>query len=677
MIIQVEGGIKQVEKRLFKRIIINFIGIGVISIVLISLVTYIKNKNEVYRDIDQMLEQVILRYEAAQQEIESKLELYETDYLNRVQAVEFMLEQNENLRTQEGIKEIKKMMGVESIYIIDYSGEIILSSEEETLGLNLLEHEEAKSIWGLIRGSDQRDYVISMDGKNILEKEPKSYISIKSRVKDYAVVQIGMKKGVITELKEESSIGQILKNTPTIYDRLICAIDATSGKMLGITVNNEQKLVFDDVHSEEELIELLKHSKQDSFAKINGKYNFFKAKQVDDIFLVLGQKANSIFQMVIMQIISITGLITTILIIAAYVFKKYFKQYFVNDLSMIENNIKDIVTGNFNVHFQSENKEFLSLVEILNKWKDAYKNKAYRMTKIVSDIGPKIAVFECLYYIQSNFFTDNMKAILEVDDVKWKQIESKPEAFEKYIKSLLRQEDTNGLIYINNKFLQIKCYSVEQEFYGIIIDRTEEIQDKEQTATRLKEAEEAAERDYLTNLLNRIGFEKRVREALEQAPNEGLMILFDLDNFKQINDCLGHPEGDKVLRLVGNFLRSEFRKDDIVGRLGGDEFVVFINQSMPVKVLANKLDKLLVHIRQRLDYYYQHYNISISIGITYVNSRKKGYKDVYKYADLALYMAKKQGKDRYYINEQSECCMYTQCIQCMDQCVKENTYLKE
>ena len=638
------------EKKLFKKLSLNFALIGGIFIVVFFLILYGKSKIESYQRLEDILNQVSTRYDLKVKEIEGKVALYQKDYLNRAQAVDFILKNNIDMRNAEGLQEIKRLMGVESIYVIGHSGEILLSTKEETLGLNLLEYEEAKTFWGLITGSDSKDYAIDLEATNIIEDIPKSYIGVKSSVDDYAIIQIGMQKSEDNTLDKKDTMVELLRSTPTVYERFVCAIDEITGELLGITVNNEQSVVFNNIHSKEELIDLLKQSNKMGLTKINGKYYFFKARYIDQMFLVSGEDTSIILDTLLLQVVYQASIISVISLALLYGLKKYFRYYIINDLVMMESTVKEVVTGNFKVDFKAQNEGFYPLVGTLNDWKDSYKNKSDRMTQIVTDIGSRIAVFECLYYIQSNFFTDNMQSILELEDREWNRIKSKPEDFEKYIRGLVGLGNEDGIVCMRDKCIQIKFHSVNQEFYGMIVDKTIEIKNQEQTANALKKAREDAEKDYLTKLLNRKGFEKRVRYSLEEIGHEGIMFIFDLDNFKRINDSLGHPEGDKVLGLIGTFLRSEFRQEDIIGRLGGDEFVVFIQRNIPIEVLTKKLDKMLEDARQRLAHYNE-YNVSISIGVTYVTSEQMGYKDVYKSADIALYKAKQLGKDRYYIND--------------------------
>ena len=184
----------------------------------------------------------------------------------------------------------------------------------------------------------------------------------------------------------------------------------------------------------------------------------------------------------------------------------------------------------------------------------------------------------------------------------------------------------------------------------------------------LSRARTEAERDKLTGLYNRRGMEGRVETLLKQEAPEGTFVLFDLDNFKRINDAEGHPEGDRVLERFGECLRECFRKDDSLGRLGGDEFAALISGPVPDERLEEIFRTVMSDVRERIGIYYKEYGVSVSIGAVPIDGKVRTYKGLYKCADTALYIAKYQGKDRYYINHEKISCMKKECIRCREDC---------
>lgn len=112
-----------------------------------------------------------------------------------------------------------------------------------------------------------------------------------------------------------------------------------------------------------------------------------------------------------------------------------------------------------------------------------------------------------------------------------------------------------------------------------------------------KEKEELrrlAERDWLTGVLNRGAIEREVNEHLKKK-KAGTMIVFDLDNFKQVNDRYGHIVGDQLLQFIGEILKKMATRDALVGRVGGDEFAIF----SPYPATSAEMDLRCARIRER------------------------------------------------------------------------------
>ena len=153
--------------------------------------------------------------------------------------------------------------------------------------------------------------------------------------------------------------------------------------------------------------------------------------------------------------------------------------------------------------------------------------------------------------------------------------------------------------------------------------------------------------DALTGLPNRNKLARYLDDALllkEHAPALSLLMI-DLDNFKPINDSLGHPAGDAVLQEVATRLRESTRDNDIVARLGGDEFVVVLNGMDSHAEIDKFCTRLIGSLHQPVVFEHHPLHIGASIGIAL--SRHHGYVpgDLIRYADIALYQAKSEGKN--------------------------------
>ena len=162
-----------------------------------------------------------------------------------------------------------------------------------------------------------------------------------------------------------------------------------------------------------------------------------------------------------------------------------------------------------------------------------------------------------------------------------------------------------------------------------------------------KDLENKADSDLLTGLNNKITTERKIDECLtNENDTHHMMLLFDIDNFKKINDTMGHAFGDLVLKTLGEQLSQEFRKTDILGRLGGDEFVIFLRDIKTEDVIKMEADKILNFFKSFKVGDYVKYSATASIGVAMYPDDGKNFEELYKAADNALYEAKKQGKNR-------------------------------
>ncbi|MGL6007869.1 MAG: diguanylate cyclase domain-containing protein [Culicoidibacterales bacterium] len=149
--------------------------------------------------------------------------------------------------------------------------------------------------------------------------------------------------------------------------------------------------------------------------------------------------------------------------------------------------------------------------------------------------------------------------------------------------------------------------------------------------------------DSLTELANRSYFEYEVTQWLKLY-HSGVFIILDLDNFKKVNDTLGHNEGDKLLIETAKKLQSIFRKDDIIARLGGDEFVIFLPNPTELDVIQFRVEETLKRIEKTYKNPTGDIHLTVSIGAAIVDDNLCEYVELYEHADKALYEAKKQGK---------------------------------
>lgn len=168
------------------------------------------------------------------------------------------------------------------------------------------------------------------------------------------------------------------------------------------------------------------------------------------------------------------------------------------------------------------------------------------------------------------------------------------------------------------------------------------------TAKDISYIKNKARTDALTGILNRSGFREIVAMSLTADTENGILLIIDLDNFKLINDNLGHPEGDHVLKRFASILEGYFnRNKDIVARIGGDEFAVFVGRPIGREEANAMIKKFIALFHENFDEEYAQQNFSVSIGASYVKENDSKYELLYKSADNALYDVKRNGKNNF------------------------------
>ena len=153
------------------------------------------------------------------------------------------------------------------------------------------------------------------------------------------------------------------------------------------------------------------------------------------------------------------------------------------------------------------------------------------------------------------------------------------------------------------------------------------------------------ERDRVTGLLNKSAFWSAGKRTVEGAPNDKLaLLIFDFDDFKEINEQFGHVMGDKVIAMIAEALNKGFRRTDLVGRIGGDEFAVLMSNLPPESVVRNKANQI---IREAIIVYSKELHIaaSVSAGVAFLE-KMDTFEDAFERASQALYEAKSNGKSR-------------------------------
>jgi len=156
--------------------------------------------------------------------------------------------------------------------------------------------------------------------------------------------------------------------------------------------------------------------------------------------------------------------------------------------------------------------------------------------------------------------------------------------------------------------------------------------------------------DILTDLPNRLNLKEKIQNVLidaEKNAKKFAVIFLDLDHFKNINDTLGHDIGDALLKRVAAMLKESVSQDTLIARIGGDEFIMVVSDFNDQNELVPTINNLLNNFRKDLLIKGYLLRLSASIGVSLYPDDAQNVKDLMKYADIAMYKAKGDGRDNF------------------------------
>ncbi|SHJ70758.1 sensor domain-containing diguanylate cyclase [Tepidibacter formicigenes] len=281
-----------------------------------------------------------------------------------------------------------------------------------------------------------------------------------------------------------------------------------------------------------------------------------------------------------------------------------------------------------------DNKEILYVNDAFKK----YVNFDYEEIKANPRIWTKMLHPYDKKMVDSELTLDNML----------KELETK-----KIIKKELRIKTDHGMKWIKAKITPV--YNSEGKIYrivGIGQDITDEKKLRQKLKRALSKTKRLAMYDELTNLYNRRAFWKEANKEIQRIIRNGgklVIIMADIDNFKEINDTYGHDVGDKVLKHFSNILKINIRKYDIVARLGGEEFVILLKNVGKEEGLkkSEKVRKQIEKNKVFIKSTNKNIKYTVSFGISEITDKDNySIEKAIKRADCALYKSKEQGRNK-------------------------------
>ncbi len=578
------------------------------------------------------------------------INLFTTDYLNRSNFARYYISENKNHElTDDEWQRFLDILEVNSISIVDEKGIVTQSSNAENIGVNFYKNEELSAFLPIIEGKEDQEYVLDFNSKILKSGDFNALFGTPIAENQKGMILMEINNSIYEQYTGVTNVATFLDTIPTEESRTLFVAD-DEANILGITKNNEQYIHADN------LPDLLKKAEDNAIkAEINGEMHLLLTKKVNDYYV--GYMSNigeikHISQGYFIQFVLLLIILSIVITISLYFLIHHF---ILIDIDMITKKAHQFTSGDSGVQFEAtKTKELNQLSEELNRVLRVIQSRNERISTIASLMGEGFGAYEYYADLNQAYYSKNVPYLLGVstdEECKEKIIEY----YQNHVSDLQKKgkiEIEEIMTVAPGRMIKIRRNILKDSSYGFLEDISVENARTKQLIQSLEEEKEKNYIDSLTGIYNRTKVKEYIDDFVSKDTNmQGVMILMDLDNFKSINDQLGHMEGDLVLKKFAEILITQFRTSDIVARLGGDEFIVFLPNFISKAGLETKIDHILSIIRQELSSYYEQYNLSVSIGIAYLGGNNKTYEDLYQSADDAMYTAKRGGKNGYFLGD--------------------------
>ena len=324
-------------------------------------------------------------------------------------------------------------------------------------------------------------------------------------------------------------------------------------------------------------------------------------------------------------------------------------RYVIRGVNKMVTGVKEITGGKLDTKIEvDDTPEFKILSDNINQMTGSLLHQTQKITKILDTVDMLLAVYEYGSEGDGVFASGKLGPVLMLSEEETDVILKDKKKFEETIDGI-KQYPVKGYKKVyqlpveTECFLQIETFRNGQSEFGVILDVTEEIIEKQ----RLQQ-----ERDYdlLTGLLSRRAFYQKMRELYLQphVMKNAVLMMCDLDGLKKFNDTYGHANGDKAIKKAAEIITCISDKDCYAARLSGDEFAIFIYGAENDKVLEEKIREIYEYMmKAQIEVYGKIIDVRLSGGYVFYSKYPEEYDHLLKKADDALYISKENGRARF------------------------------
>ncbi len=585
------------------------------------------------------IEEILLENDEYAEQLQEELK---ADFLIRAKAAAYMIQYNQDVIYDiEQLEYIISLLQIDEIHLFTPEGEIYSGNVPEYYGFTVNSGEQMSFFTPLLTDYDLE---LAQDvTPNTAEGKDMQYVAVWSEDRQH-IVQIGIEPLRLLAAMEATELPYIFHRLTHTEDTAFFAMDSMSGEIIISTNPEVNSLSYEDLGLDSLDEETIGNTHNITFAGKAG--HALILNHSNGIYIGYFETHSSIYNQTLVNIfflIAISLVVAGVIIALIYVM---LDKVILRRLLEVEEGMELIARGNLEYKMNVTGlPEFEILSDNVNSMVKKVVESSMKFSTIFEHINMPMAMYECSK--DTLVTTGKLSEILQMTEETLQKELNSPKAFLALINEIMSQphsSESDVYIYDTKKsvhFLKIMRYQDNESDWGLIIDSTDDINEK----SMIKKERDL---DFLTGLYGKRAFFEQL-DALTLTPQKAknaAVVMFDLDNLKYVNDTWGHDTGDKFIRAVADILHQLKYEPKICSRLSGDELAMVIYEAKDYLEIEQQIELL----KKAFSTAYivtptkEKHKVSASIGYALFPEQSDSFKACLTYADKAMYAAKSKQK---------------------------------
>lgn len=577
-----------------------------------------------------------------EQELERLKESLKEEYIVRAKAVSYVLE-NEG-RIENDIEELKKLaqfLQVDEICLFDTQGTICGGTHPEYYGLSMFSGEQISFFIPMLT---DKNLVLCQDLTPNTSMEKLMMYAAVWRDDGEGIVQVGLEPERILQAIENNSSGQIFSNLTLQQNSVALLIDAENGT---VTASTNHDLLGQTL---EKLIAPIRANNGNFFyTDINDVTYCAVFREYGDHYIGVMCESRSLFADLTQSMLLVLFYLVVAAVMMIASILRSIDSMVIDNINTVNDGLSEITRGKLDTKIRvDELPEFVELSSSINQMTESLLNTSAKIARILDATDALMGFFEYSADKKSVLATRRVSTILAISPSEMDTLTKDTDLFRDKIEEICscpvpRCKNIYRLPTETACYVKLEIFEENGSTLGIVMDVTEEIVEKE----RLRHERD---HDLLTQLYCRRAFYRNLDDLFAEPEKlgEAVMLMFDLDGLKGINDSYGHAGGDKAIREAARLLESIDYRLKVTARLSGDEFAAFLYGASDREELKRQIDELYRRMNvAEVSVFGQVIPVRLSGGYVFYCDYPEKYTDLLRKADQALYYSKKNGKAKF------------------------------